>query len=77
MVYVSTVDPRESSIVPTQVNLNATKMSKSRANKNYAKADGLHEKIISAGYRLTIFFSDNFILLQLEVKHKTITFSFN
>lgn len=52
VVYVSTVDPRESSIVPTQVNLNATKMSKSRANKNYAKADGLHEKIISAGYRV-------------------------
>lgn len=57
IVYVSTADPRESLNVPPQVSLAAVKRSKARTKKNYDKADALHEKIISAGYRLNIMFS--------------------
>lgn len=59
IVYVSTADPRESLNVPPQVSLAAVKRSKARTKKNYDKADTLHEKIISAGYRLNnhVFFT--------------------
>ncbi|GMN66321.1 hypothetical protein TIFTF001_035404 [Ficus carica] len=52
IVYVSTADPRESLNVPPQVSLAAVKRSKARSKKNYDKADALHEKIVSAGYRV-------------------------
>ncbi|XP_024024083.1 staphylococcal-like nuclease CAN2 [Morus notabilis] len=52
IVYVSTADPRESLNVPPQVSLAAVKRLSARTKKKYDKADALHEKIISAGYRV-------------------------
>ncbi|CAB4271027.1 unnamed protein product [Prunus armeniaca] len=51
-VYVSTADPRESSCVPSDVQIAAIQRSEARADKNYTKADELHQKIIDAGYRV-------------------------
>ncbi|XP_022764952.1 staphylococcal-like nuclease CAN2 isoform X2 [Durio zibethinus] len=51
-VYVSTVDPRESSIVPRDVLIAADQRSKARAKKNYDKADELRQKIIESGYQV-------------------------
>ncbi|XP_059666808.1 staphylococcal-like nuclease CAN2 [Cornus florida] len=51
-VYVSTTDPRESSYVPNDVQVAAVQRSKARAERNYTKADALHEKIVDAGYRV-------------------------
>lgn len=50
-VYVSTMDPRESSAVPRDVHVAAVERSKARAERNYPKADALHQKIIDSGYR--------------------------
>ncbi|GKV28216.1 hypothetical protein SLEP1_g37297 [Rubroshorea leprosula] len=51
-VYVSTTDPRESSIVPRDVQVAAVQRSKARTEKNYARADALHKKITDLGYRV-------------------------
>ncbi|KAL0003459.1 hypothetical protein SO802_017240 [Lithocarpus litseifolius] len=51
-VYVSTTDPRESSCVPTEVQVAAVQRSEARAERDYTKADAIHEKIIESGYRL-------------------------
>ncbi|XP_057524561.1 staphylococcal-like nuclease CAN2 [Amaranthus tricolor] len=51
-VYVSTTDPRESSSIPREVQIAAIQRSKARAEKNYAKADALHKKIIDQNYRV-------------------------
>ncbi|KAK6929527.1 Staphylococcal nuclease (SNase-like), OB-fold, partial [Dillenia turbinata] len=51
-VYVSTVDPRESSSVPKKVQLAAVQRSKARAQKNYTEADALQKKITDLGYRV-------------------------
>ncbi|XAR65992.1 Micrococcal nuclease [Bertholletia excelsa] len=51
-VYVSTTDPRESSAVPREIQVAAVKRSKARAERNYQKADALHDKIIESGYRV-------------------------
>ncbi|XP_057485532.1 staphylococcal-like nuclease CAN2 isoform X1 [Actinidia eriantha] len=51
-VYVSTMDPREFSSVPRDVQTAAVERSKARAQKNYAKADALHKMIIDKGYRV-------------------------
>lgn len=51
-VYVSTTDPRESAYVPREVQTATVQRSKARAERNYAKADALHKKIVEAGYRL-------------------------
>jgi endonuclease YncB( thermonuclease family) len=51
-VYVSTMDPRESSVVPRDVHIAAVERSKARAERNYPKADALHQKIIDSGYRV-------------------------
>jgi cysteinyl-tRNA synthetase len=53
-VYVSTTDPRESLIVPKDVQIAAIQRSQARAEKNYKKADELHKIIIDSGYRLVI-----------------------
>lgn len=53
-VYVSTMDPRESSSVPKEVKMAAAQRSKARAERNYTKADALQKKITDAGYRLVI-----------------------
>ncbi|KAL7253493.1 hypothetical protein ACSBR1_007930 [Camellia fascicularis] len=51
-VYVSTMDPRESSSVPRDVQIAAVERSKARAGKNYAKADALQKQIVDSGYRV-------------------------
>lgn len=50
-VYVSTMDPRESSSVPKEVQVAAVQRSKARAKRNYPEADALHKKITDMGYR--------------------------
>lgn len=54
-VYVSTADPRESSSIPGDVQMAAVEREEARAERNYAKADALHKKIIDSGYRLEIY----------------------
>ncbi|KAJ8552663.1 hypothetical protein K7X08_020056 [Anisodus acutangulus] len=51
-VYVSTTDPRESSCLPRDVQAAAVQISKAQAQKNYAKADELHKRIIDSGHRV-------------------------
>ena len=51
-MYVSTLDPRESSSVPRDVQIATVERSKAQAQKNYTKADALHKTIIDSGYRL-------------------------
>lgn len=51
-VYVSSTDPRESASVPGELQILAVQRAKARSERNYAKADALHDKIIDAGYRL-------------------------
>ncbi|XP_073119077.1 staphylococcal-like nuclease CAN2 [Henckelia pumila] len=51
-VYVSTADPRESEIVPGEVQVAAVERSQARAQKNYVKADKLQKKISDLGYRV-------------------------
>ncbi len=53
-VYVSTTNSRESSCVPSDVQMAAVHRSQARAEKNYAKADAFHKKIVDSGYRLVI-----------------------
>ena len=54
-VYASTTDPRESSCVPIEVQVATVQRSQARAEKNYTKADKIHDKIIESGYRLVIY----------------------
>ncbi|CAL0307567.1 unnamed protein product [Lupinus luteus] len=51
-VYVSTTDPRESSIVPGNVHTAAVERAEARARRDYTKADALHKQIIDSGYRV-------------------------
>ncbi|KAF7816533.1 staphylococcal-like nuclease CAN2 [Senna tora] len=51
-VYVSTSDPRESCIVPSQVQAATVERAEARARRNYAHADALHKQIIDSGYRV-------------------------
>ncbi|KAE9614973.1 hypothetical protein Lal_00048306 [Lupinus albus] len=51
-VYVSTTDPRESSIVPGNVHTAAVQRAEARARRDYTKADALHKQIIDSGYRM-------------------------
>jgi hypothetical protein len=53
-VYVSTTDPRESSCVPSDVQMAAVQRSEARAEKNYVEANALHKKITDSGYRLVV-----------------------
>jgi cysteinyl-tRNA synthetase len=56
-VYVSTADPRESSVVPSNVRAAAVHRSQARSRRNYEEADAFHKQIIDAGYRLVCSFS--------------------
>lgn len=51
-VYVSTADPRESSVLPPNVHEAALHRSEARSRRNYEEADAFHKQIIDAGYRL-------------------------
>ncbi|GAB4832015.1 arginine permease [Ancistrocladus abbreviatus] len=51
-VYVSTAEPRESSLVPQDVQLAAVQRAKVRAERNYAEADALQKKMVDSGYRV-------------------------
>ncbi|KAJ8764129.1 hypothetical protein K2173_005035 [Erythroxylum novogranatense] len=56
-VYVSTTDPRESSCLPLDVQMAAVQRSQARAERNYERADELHQQIIDSGYRLVVLIS--------------------
>ncbi|XP_030540342.1 staphylococcal-like nuclease CAN2 [Rhodamnia argentea] len=51
-VYVSTSDPRESCLVPQDVQIAALERSEARAQRDYNRADALHKSIVDAGYRV-------------------------
>ncbi|KAI6691873.1 hypothetical protein NL676_019583 [Syzygium grande] len=51
-VYVSTSDPRESCLVPQEVQIAAIERSEARAQRDYTRADALHKIIVDAGYRV-------------------------
>ncbi|XP_056168247.1 staphylococcal-like nuclease CAN1 isoform X2 [Syzygium oleosum] len=51
-VYVSTSDPRESCLVPQEVQIAAIERSEARAQRDYTRADALHKSIVDAGYRV-------------------------
>ncbi|KAK7276444.1 hypothetical protein RIF29_17583 [Crotalaria pallida] len=51
-VYVSTTEPRESSVVPGNVHAAAVQRADARARRDYTKADALHKQIIDSGYRV-------------------------
>ncbi|TXG50027.1 hypothetical protein EZV62_025902 [Acer yangbiense] len=57
-VYVSTADSRESSCVPREVQVAAVRRDQARAQRNYPRADALHNEIIEAGYRV-IYLQNN------------------
>ncbi|XP_059457144.1 staphylococcal-like nuclease CAN1 isoform X2 [Corylus avellana] len=61
-VYVSTIDPQESSCIPSEVQMAAVQRSEARAEKNYAKADALHKRIVDSGYRVLNFQNNEEIL---------------
>jgi hypothetical protein len=53
-VHVSTTDPRESAVIPIDVQEAALERSQARSVRNFVRADALHNNIIKAGYRLNV-----------------------
>lgn len=51
-VYVDIADPRESSIVPSQIVEAAVNRSNARSVRDFKTADALHKSIIESGYRI-------------------------
>lgn len=51
-VYVDTADPRESSIVPSQIVEAAVNRANARSVRDFKTADALHKSIIESGYRI-------------------------
>lgn len=50
--YVSTSDPRESCLVPQDIQIAALERSEARAQRDYVRADALHKSMVDAGYRV-------------------------
>ncbi|KAM5556791.1 hypothetical protein ABKV19_024268 [Rosa sericea] len=67
-VYVSTADPRESSCVPSEVQMATIQRSKAREKKNYTKADALHKKITDAGYRVLQFQNEDVLARKYRIR---------
>ncbi|GAA0152278.1 hypothetical protein LIER_10795 [Lithospermum erythrorhizon] len=67
-VYVSVEDPREASLVPRAVLTAATQRSKARSQKNYAKADELQHKMVSAGYRVIPFRNEEVLARKYRIR---------
>ncbi|GAB2288180.1 arginine permease [Dionaea muscipula] len=67
-VYVSTADPRESSSVPQDVQLAAVQRAKARAQRNYDRADALHQKIVDSGYRVVNFQNDDVLARKYRIR---------
>ncbi|XP_056169452.1 staphylococcal-like nuclease CAN1 isoform X3 [Syzygium oleosum] len=51
-VYVSTSDPRESCLVPQEVQIAVVERSEARAQRDFTRADALHKSIVDTGYRV-------------------------
>lgn len=69
-VYVSTMDQRESACVPREVQVAAVQRSKARGDRNYTKADALHQQIIDAGYRFVMPTPFNYVFIN-RIRHLT------
>ncbi|KAL3837793.1 hypothetical protein ACJIZ3_022384 [Penstemon smallii] len=67
-VYVSIMDPRESSNVPKEVQVAAVQRSKARAQKNYDRADQLHKQIIDSGYRVIPVQNDEVLARKYRIR---------
>jgi endonuclease YncB( thermonuclease family) len=67
-VYVSTADPRESSVVPTNVHAAAVHRSQARSRRNYEEADAFHKQIIDAGYRMIPFENEEILAKKYRIR---------
>ncbi|KAA8534011.1 hypothetical protein F0562_031528 [Nyssa sinensis] len=67
-VYVSTADPRESSSVPSDVQIAAIERSEARAVGNKAVAKALHDKIVEAGYRVIYFQNEEILARKYRIR---------
>jgi endonuclease YncB( thermonuclease family) len=67
-VYVSTMDPRESSSVPRDVHMAVNQRAKARAVRDYTTADALHKKIIDAGYRVINTHNDEVLAKKYRIR---------
>ncbi|KAG2730574.1 hypothetical protein I3843_01G294300 [Carya illinoinensis] len=67
-VYVSTTDPRESSCVPSEVQLAAVHRLQARSERNYREADALHRRIIDAGYRVLNFQNEEILARKCRIR---------
>lgn len=67
-VYVSTLDPRELSSVPRDVQVAAKERAKARVVRNYTKADALHKQIIDAGYRVLTIQNEDILARKYRIR---------
>nr|ABA41005.1 DNase 1 [Eucommia ulmoides]ACD40020.1 DNase 1 [Eucommia ulmoides] len=67
-VYVNTIDPRESSSIPREVQMAAVQRSKARSKKNYPKADELQKKIVDAGYRVLTIQNEDVLAKKYRIR---------
>ncbi|XP_010505771.1 PREDICTED: staphylococcal-like nuclease CAN2 isoform X2 [Camelina sativa] len=71
-VYVSTSEPVVASSVPKEVNLAAVQRAKAREQRNYPKADELHQKIIDSGYRVLNIKNEEVLARKFRIRLKGI-----
>ncbi|CAJ2653485.1 putative 38.1 kDa protein [Trifolium pratense] len=67
-VYVSTADPRESSVVPSNVHAAAGHRAQARSRRNYEEADAFHKQIIDAGYRMIPFENEEILAKKYRIR---------
>ncbi|PIN00966.1 Micrococcal nuclease [Handroanthus impetiginosus] len=67
-VYVSTRDAKESSNVPSAVQVAAVERSKARAKRNYDMADELHRQIIDSGYRVLLVQNEEILARKYRIR---------
>ncbi|KAL5101804.1 hypothetical protein RYX36_006131 [Vicia faba] len=67
-VYVSTADPRESSVLPRNVHEAALHRSEARNRRDYEEADAFHKQIIDAGYRMIPFENDEILAKKYRIR---------
>ncbi|KAF8009751.1 hypothetical protein BT93_J0673 [Corymbia citriodora subsp. variegata] len=71
-VFVSTSDPRESCLVPQEVQIAALERSEARARRDYTRADALHQSIVEAGYRVINIQNEEVLVRKYRIRLKGI-----
>ncbi|XP_051138410.1 staphylococcal-like nuclease CAN2 [Andrographis paniculata] len=67
-VYVSTSDPRESSLVPREVHIAASQRAQARSRRDYSVADKLHRDIIDSGYRVITLQNEDVLARKYRIR---------